>query len=121
MNNSNKHKLGSVKTVLVTALVVGSLLICDTASAQGLNGTLTTAQTFIQTIGRTLNILAALTGAFFVLNGLMTWKKSSSDHGGQVEFKSIAVPIVVGGLLMGFSAFVGLTSSTFGFTSAATW
>jgi hypothetical protein len=72
---------------------------------------------FIGTIGTTLNVLAGLAGAYLVFNGIMTWKKSSSDHGQQVEFKSIAIPIIAGSCLVAFSSFVGFTSTTFGLTS----
>lgn len=82
-----------------------------------LNSALNMGNTFIGTIGTTLNAIACLAGAYLVFNGIMLWKKSSSDHGQQVEFKSIAVPIVAGSCLVGFTTFVMLTSQTFGFSS----
>ncbi len=82
-----------------------------------LNSTLNMGNTFIGTIGTTLNAIAGLAGAYLVFNGIMLWKKSSSDHGQQIEFKSVAVPIVAGSCLVGFTTFVMLTSQTFGFSS----
>ncbi len=82
-----------------------------------LNSALNMGNTFIGTIGTTLNAIACLAGAYLVFNGIMLWKKSSSDHGQQVEFKSIAIPIVAGSCLVGFTTFVMLTSQTFGFSS----
>lgn len=82
-----------------------------------LNSALNMGNTFIGTIGTTLNAIAGLAGAYLVFNGIMMWKKSSSDHGQQVEFKSIAIPIVAGSCLVGFTTFVMLTSQTFGFSS----
>ena len=101
--------------------VAGSALFAVATSSKmafaDLNSTLNMGNTFISTIGTTLNAIACLAGAYLVFNGIMLWKKSSSDHGQQVEFKSIAVPIVAGSCLVGFTTFVMLTSQTFGFSS----
>ena len=100
----------------VAMLGLASMLVADNANAD-LNATLVSGQTFIKNIGTTLNIMAGIVGAYMIFHGIMTWKKSSSDHGQQVEFKSIAIPIVAGSALLAFSTFVGVTSSTFGFNS----
>ena len=104
--------------------VAGSALFAVATSSKmafaDLNSTLNMGNTFISTIGTTLNAIACLAGAYLVFNGIMLWKKSSSDHGQQVEFKSIAVPIVAGSCLVGFTTFVMLTSQTFGFSSTFT-
>lgn len=101
--------------------VAGSALFAVATSSKmafaDLNSALNMGNTFISTIGTTLNAIACLAGAYLVFNGIMLWKKSSSDHGQQVEFKSIAVPIVAGSCLVGFTTFVMLTSQTFGFSS----
>lgn len=101
---------------VVTVMGLMTLLMADEAHAD-LNSSLISGQTFIKNIGTTLNIGAGIVGAYLIFNGIMTWKKSSSDHGQQVEFKSIAIPLVAGSALLAFSTFVGLTSSTFGFNS----
>lgn len=108
------------RNALVATMVLAAVFASNSAYAD-LNLTLGSANTFIATIGRTLNILAGLTGAYFVFNGIMTWKKSSSEHGGQqVEFKSVAIPIIAGSCLVAFATFVGAASSTFGFASTYT-
>lgn len=101
---------------VVAMMGLVSLIAADDAHAD-LNATLISGQTFIKNIGTTLNIMAGIVGAYLVFNGIMTWRKSSSDHGQQVEFKSIAIPIIAGSALLAFSTFVGITSSTFGFNS----
>ncbi|WP_297501242.1 DUF6750 family protein [Ferrovum sp.] len=97
--------------------VATSSKMAFSATTGDLNSALNAGNTFIGTIGTTLNAIACLAGAYLVFNGIMLWKKSSSDHGQQVEFKSVAVPIVAGSCLVGFTTFVMLTSQTFGFSS----
>jgi hypothetical protein len=117
-------RIDNNKTVnigVLIALTAVSAMAFSPDSLADLNATLTQGNTFIRSIGRTLNLLAGLTGAYFVLSGLMEWKKSSSEHGGGQGggFKAIAVPIVAGALLVAFTSVVAATSSTFGFASSS--
>ena len=84
-----------------------------------LSGMINGATTTLTQGMKLLNIIAGFVGAYFVFTGVMNWKKSSSEQGGhQMGFKEIVVPIIAGVCLLGFSAFIMLTSSTFGLTSS---
>lgn len=110
-------KLKQTQRKASVAIAGIAMTLASVSAHADLNATLQSGQTFLQTIGRTMDVLAAITGAYFILSGIMTWKKSSSEHGGQTDFKSVAIPIVTGGLLVAFSALIGATSTTFGFAS----
>jgi len=101
--------------VLLTITLVA--MIPDVAMA-GLEQMTTGATSLIMSLAKLLNVGAALVGGWFVVSGVMNWKKSSNEHGGgQIEFKSVVIPIITGIILVAFTGFVAMTSSTFGFAS----
>ena len=111
-------KLRNIKKAALSSPILTAILVAPVAAdAQTLSGIMVSAKSTLSTAGTTINILAGITGAYFILSGIMAWRKSSGDHGGQVEFKSVVVPIVAGGLLVAFSSFVAATSSEFGFST----
>ena len=100
------------------ALWAGGLALESNMAHADLNGILTSSNTLMTNAAQTINILAMLTGAYFIYKGVMAWRKSADEHGGHsIEFKSVAIPILSGALLVAFTAFVAATSSTFGFSS----
>ena len=107
------------RRILQVALVAAMSLVLTSSAFAGLDQVINGASnTLIQGM-KLLNVLAGFIGAYFVFHGVMNWKKSSSEHGGnQMGFKEIVVPILAGVVLLGFSSFIMMTSSTFGFASS---
>ena len=108
------------KTFKLAAIFMLFAALSLDASAAGLLDMISGTSTLINSLAKLLNIAAALTGAWFVISGVMTWKKSSNEHGGQIEFKSVVIPIVAGTILVAFTGFIAMTSTTFGFASPNT-
>jgi hypothetical protein len=108
--------------ILIACMTVA---LASNASAADLTAVTTGATNFINSLARLLNIGAALLGGWFVVSGVMNWKKSTNEQGGgQIEMKSIVVPIITGAILVAFTGFIAMTSSTFGFagtTSSIAW
>lgn len=63
-----------------------------------------------------VNLMALLIGIWWVMDGVMNWKKSSRDDSGgaNIGFKQIIIPIISGVILASFAGFVVMTSQTFG-------
>ncbi|OIR06017.1 hypothetical protein GALL_118140 [mine drainage metagenome] len=84
----------------------------------GLDTAINGASSFVVSLMKLLNLCLGFLGAWFAGSGIMNWKKSSSEQGGhQMGFKEIVVPVIAGIILLGFSSFIAMTSSTFGFVS----
>lgn len=114
-------KKSKMSTGLLIALAIASVAVSTSANAAGLDAMILGASNLISSLARMLNIAAALVGGYFVISGVMAWKKSANEHGGQqVEFKSVVVPIIAGACLVAFTGFVAMTSTTFGFATANT-
>lgn len=91
------------------------------AHAAGLDQMINGGNTLVLAFARLLTSIAALCGGWLVFSGVMTWKKSSNEHGGgQIEFKSVVIPIVAGVILVCFTGFILLTSTSFGFATPNT-
>lgn len=110
----SKKTLGNL---VLSSLVAASVMTMPVeASAAGLDVMVNGASSMITSVARLMNLGASLVGGWFVFKGVMAWKKSSDEgHGQQVEFKSVVVPIIAGAVLVAFTAFVSMTSATFGF------
>jgi hypothetical protein len=116
-NQETHMKLNYTLPQIILAMAVAAAFSSPAYAGldQMINGA---TQTLTQGM-KLLNIVAGFVGAYFVFTGVMNWKKSSSEQGGhQMGFKEIVVPIIAGVCLLGFSAFIMLTSSTFGLTSS---
>lgn len=112
MNNSKQF----AALVAIIAMTAPSI-----AAAADLTQMISGGNTLVLALAKFLTSIAALIGGWFVVSGVMAWKKSSNEHGGQqVEFKSVVVPIITGVILVSFTGFLLLTSSTFGFSSPNT-
>lgn len=112
-----KHLVFMVRCLFISLV----LLVPFGAQAAGLDQMTTGASNFILSLAKLLTSMAALVGGWFVVSGVLAWKKSSNEHGGgQIEFKSVVIPIVAGVILVCFTGFILLTSTTFGFATANT-
>lgn len=110
-----------MKYIKAMAIVLPLALIAlDANAAGGLTGMVTGGTTLIKSLMKLLTSLAALVGGWFVISGIIAWKKSSNDHSGQIDFKSVVVPIIAGIILVSFTGFILLTSETFGFATPNT-
>lgn len=107
----------NTKDATTTALAIALISAAIPAHAD-LISMVVSAKTLVITAMSLINVIAGFVGAYFVFTGVMNWKKSSSEQGGhQMGFKEIIIPILSGVCLLGFSAFIIMTSQTFGLSS----
>lgn len=90
------------------------LLLSSGVDAAGLTNVTNSGGDLLSSVVRLLNIAIMLIGSWWVLEGILRWKKSAMSDDQHVSFKSIMVPVIAGMVLVCFTGFVALTSETFG-------
>jgi hypothetical protein len=103
------------KSIAICIVVVATMF--SMPAYAGLDTTIVSISTFISLCMKLLNLGVGLLGAWYAASGIMNWKKSSEQGSNQMGFKEIVVPVISGIILLGFSSFIAMTSSTFGFVS----
>lgn len=90
------------------------VLYADSVNAGSLITMANAGAGFMVALIRVVNLGALLIGLWWVMDGVMNWKKSARDDTNNIGFKQIVIPIISGVILSSFAGFVALTSETFG-------
>lgn len=99
-------------------IVFAAALPISTQAHADLIGMINNGKSVIIAVFSLLNVGAGMLGAYYVITGVMNWKKSSGEQGRQMESKEIITPIIAGIILLSISGFIMMTSSTFGLASS---
>lgn len=94
--------------------VIAGLMMSSGASAATLTTVTGSAIVLLIDAIRIINLLTLMIGMWWVMSGVLKWKKSAGDPNSSIEFKQIITPIISGLVLSSFSGFVAMTSETFG-------